>query len=158
MLFNIKIWVKCGKCVILHKIDIKNVIFLTFSALKTQEICLKGLLSDNWKNQSPAFAEYKGALTENYILQSLCANGLKAGRYWSSGNRAEVDFLIQRGTDIIPVEVKADTNIRGRSLVEYEKRYSPALRIRFSMLNLNRDGNLINIPFFLADRTEKLCK
>lgn len=107
---------------------------------------------------SPAFVEYKGALTENYILQSLIANDLNACRYWSSGNRAEVDFLIQRGADIIPVEVKADTNIRGKSLVEYEKKYSPSLRIRYSMLNLTHDGNLINIPLFLADRTEQLCR
>lgn len=107
---------------------------------------------------SPTFIEYKGALTENYILQSLIANGVNAHRYWSSGNRAEVDFLIQRGADIIPVEVKADTNIRGRSLVEYEKKYSPSLRIRFSMLNLSFDGNLMNIPLFLADRTEQLCQ
>lgn len=107
---------------------------------------------------SPAFVEYKGALTENCIRQSLIANGINARRYWSSGNRAEVDFLIQRGADIIPVEVKADTNIRGRSLVEYEKKYSPSLRIRFSMLNLSMDGNLMNIPLFLADRTELLCQ
>lgn len=107
---------------------------------------------------SPAFAEYKGALAENYILQSLIANGINARRYWSSGNRAEVDFLIQRGADVIPVEVKADTNIRGRSLIEYEKKYSPSLRIRFSMLNLSHDGNLLNIPLFLADRTEQLCQ
>lgn len=107
---------------------------------------------------SPAFVEYKGALTENYILQSLIANGINARRYWSSGNRAEVDFLIQRGTDVIPVEVKSDTNIRGKSLVEYEKKYSPSLRIRYSMLNLTHDGNLINIPLFLADKTELLCQ
>lgn len=107
---------------------------------------------------SPAFAEYKGALTENYILQSLIAYGINASRYWSSGNRAEVDFLIQRGADVIPVEVKADTNIRGRSLVEYEKKYSPTLRIRYSMLNLSLNGNLLNIPLFLADRTEQLCQ
>lgn len=102
---------------------------------------------------SPAFAEYKGALAENYILQSLVSNGINACRYWSSGNRAEVDFLIQHGADIVPVEVKADTNIRGRSLVEYEKKYSPSIRLRYSMQNLTLDGNLMNIPLFLADRT-----
>lgn len=108
-------------------------------------------------NQSPAFTEYKGALTENYILQSLIANDINASRYWSSGNSAEVDFLIQHGADVIPVEVKADTNVRGRSLVEFEKKYSPTLRIRYSMLNLSLDGNLMNIPLFLADRTKQLC-
>ena len=103
-----------------------------------------------------AFSELKGALAENYILQSLTANGLNCMRYWSSGNRAEVDFLLQYGNMVIPIEVKSDTNIKGRSLVEYDKKYSPSLRLRYSMRNLSKDGNLINIPLFLADRTEVL--
>ena len=103
-----------------------------------------------------AFSEFKGALAENYILQSLTANELNCMRYWSSGNRAEVDFLLQYGNMVIPIEVKSDTNIKGRSLVEYDKKYSPSLRLRYSMRNLSKDGNLINIPLFLADRTEVL--
>ena len=103
-----------------------------------------------------AFSEFKGALAENYILQSLTANGLNCMRYWSSGNRAEVDFLLQYGNMVIPIEVKSDTNIKGRSLVEYDKKYSPSLRLRYSMRNLSKDGDLINIPLFLADRTEVL--
>ena len=106
-----------------------------------------------YMDSSSLFSEFKGALTENYILQSLMANGLNGSRYWSSGNRAEVDFLLQHGNMVIPVEVKSDTNIKGRSLIEYDKKYSPSLRLRYSMRNLSRDGNLINIPLFLADRT-----
>ena len=75
-------------------------------------------------------------------------------RYWSSGNRAEVDFLMQYGNRVIPIEVKSDTNINGRSLIEFDKKYSPSLRLRYSMRNLSKDGNLINIPLFLADRTD----
>ena len=75
-------------------------------------------------------------------------------RYWSSGNRAEVDFLMQYGNRVIPIEVKSDTNINGRSLIEFDKKYSPSLSLRYSMRNLSKDGNLINIPLFLADRTD----
>ena len=103
---------------------------------------------------SPSFSEFKGALAENYILQSLTANGLNCMRYWSSGNRAKVDFLMQYGNRVIPIEVKSDTNINGRSLIEFDKKYSPSLRLRYSMRNLSKDGNLINIPLFLADRTD----
>lgn len=106
-----------------------------------------------YMDSSSLFSEFKGALAENYILQSLMANGLNGSRYWSSGNRAEVDFLLQHGNMVIPVEVKSDTNIKGRSLIEYDKKYSPSLRLRYSMRNLSRDGNLINIPLFLTDRT-----
>lgn len=101
------------------------------------------------------FVEFKGALTENYILQSLVAQYEVSPRYWSSGSTAEVDFIIQRANDIFPVEVKSDENVRGKSLTLYDKLYSPRLRIRFSLKNLKKDGNLINIPMFLADHLEK---
>lgn len=102
------------------------------------------------------YMEYKGALAENYILQSLVAQFQTSFRYWSSGNKAEVDFLLQYGSLICPVEVKADQNVQGKSLVQYEKLFQPACRIRYSMLNLKQDGNLLNIPLFLADKTKDL--
>ncbi|MBF0511207.1 MAG: ATP-binding protein [Candidatus Omnitrophica bacterium] len=101
------------------------------------------------------FVEFKGALAENYILQSLVAQYEVVPRYWSSGSEAEVDFTIQRANDIFPVEVKSDENVRGKSLAFYDKQYAPRLRIRFSLKNLKKDGNLINIPIFLADHLEK---
>lgn len=106
--------------------------------------------------EDPKFKEFKGALAENYVLQSLTTQGINCSRYWSSGNEAEVEFILQDGTEVIPVEVKSGTNVTGRSLTEYDKRYNPTLRIRFSFLNLKRDGNLINIPLFLADRLKEL--
>ena len=108
-------------------------------------------LSDN-----PGFKEFKGALAENYVLQSLVTQGVNCSRYWSSGNKAEVEFIVQHGSRVIPVEVKSGTSVTGRSLVEYNKRYSPELRIRFSMLNLKKDDNLVNIPLFLADKFKDL--
>ena len=105
---------------------------------------------------TPGYTEYKGALAENYVLQSLTAQFQALFRYWTSGNKAEVDFLLQHGNHIYPVEVKADQNITGKSLIQYEKLYQPACRIRYSMLNLKQDGNLINIPLFLADKTKEL--
>ena len=119
---------------------------------------LSELTPETYLSNSPIFKEYKGALAENYILQSLLANGIKCSRYWASGNKAEVEFIVQYGMDVIPIEVKSGISITGRSLVEYNKKYSPNLRVRFSMLNLKRDDTLLNIPLFLADRAEDLCK
>ena len=68
----------------------------------------------------------------------------------------EVEFIVQRGLDVIPMEVKSGTSVTGRSLIEYNRKYSPRLRIRYSMLNLKQDDTFINIPLFLADRTEQL--
>lgn len=104
---------------------------------------------------SPVYNEYKGALAENYVLQSLTAQFQTSFRYWASGNKAEVDFLLQYGNQIYPIEVKADQNITGKSLIQYEKLFQPDCRIRYSMLNLKQDGNLINIPLFLADKTKE---
>lgn len=105
---------------------------------------------------SPVYSEYKGALAENYVLQSLTAQFQASFRYWASGNKAEVDFLLQCGNQIYPIEVKADQNITGKSLIQYEKLFQPTCWIRYSMLNLKQDGNLINIPLFLADKTKEL--
>lgn len=118
---------------------------------------LSELSPEAYFSDSPAFKEYKGALAENYILQSLLANGIKCSRYWASGNKAEVEFIVQHGMDVIPIEVKSGTSVTGKSLTEYNKKYSPSMRIRFSMLNLKRDDTLFNIPLFLADKVKYLC-
>ncbi len=102
------------------------------------------------------FKEFKGALAENYVLQSLVSQGINCSRYWASGNKAEVEFIIQHASQVIPIEVKAGTSITGKSLIEYNKRYLPKLRIRFSMLNLKKDDNIVNIPLFLADKLTDL--
>ena len=113
---------------------------------------LAQLPPDVYLTNTPAFKEFKGALAENYILQSLIAQGLTPPSYWTSGNQAEVEFLLQRNLDILPIEVKSGTSVTSRSLAEYSRRYNPPLRLRLSLLNLKHDNNLINIPLFLADR------
>ena len=104
---------------------------------------------------SEQFKEFKGALAENYILQSLVMQFGKEMRYWSSGNTAELEFLLQWDNEVLPVEVKSGTTVTGKSLTQYTKLYNPHLRIRFSMQNLRRDDSLINIPLFLADKTSE---
>ena len=103
------------------------------------------------------FTEFKGALTENYILQSLIPQFEVIPRYWSD-NVYEVDFIIQNENDVIPVEVKAEKNTKGRSLFKFKEKYSNdvKLRVRFSFDNLTLDGDLLNIPLFMADYSKKL--
>ncbi|MBU4450108.1 MAG: ATP-binding protein [Actinobacteria bacterium] len=106
------------------------------------------------------FTEFKGALTENFVLQSLVDIYEAIPRYWTSGGQAEVDFIIQRGNDIIPIEVKADQNINSRSLTLYAQKYEALtkIRLRFSLRNLKQDGNLLNIPLFMIDYIDKLIE
>lgn len=107
---------------------------------------------------SRLFTEFKGALTENYLLQSLVTQFEMPFRYWASEGIAEVDFLIQFRNEIIPVEVKSDENIRSKSLTYYHKKYNPKLRIRYSLRNLSLDNGLLNIPLFMADKTKQLVE
>ena len=105
---------------------------------------------------SPLYTEFKGAVTENAILQSLVTQFEVIPRYWTSEGKAEVDFLIQYHTEIIPIEVKSAHSVSGKSLHLFNEKYSPKLRIRYSLNNLRKDGNLLNIPLFLASWTKKI--
>ena len=105
------------------------------------------------------FTEFKGALTENFVLQTLLTQFEVAPRYWNQLNPPyEVDFLIQRENDIFPIEVKSETNIESRSLKKFKELYTDKvkLRIRFSLNNLKLDGDMLNIPLFMADYTDRL--
>lgn len=98
------------------------------------------------------FKEFKGALAENFVLNALLAQGFESPHYWTlQGNKSEVDFLITSGLDILPIEVKSGERISGKSLSVFEDKYRPALRLRFSLRNVKQDGNLLNLPIFLAD-------
>lgn len=100
------------------------------------------------------FEEFKGALTENYVLQMLLSTGLKAN-YFTFDNKYEIDFIIQHKNNIIPIEVKSSENINSISLKHYNEKYNPKVRIRFSMKNLQKDNNLINIPLFMVEYIKK---
>ena len=105
------------------------------------------------------FTEFKGALTENFVLQTLLAQFEVTPRYWTQTNPPyEVDFLIQRENDIFPVEVKSEANTNSRSLKKFKELFpnQVKLRIRFSLDNLKLDNDLLNIPLFMADKTDKL--
>lgn len=107
---------------------------------------------------SRLFTEFKGAMIENYILQSLVTQFEVTPRYWTSGNTAEVDFVIQHQNYIIPVEVKSDENVKSRSLSMFHNKYQPKLRIRYSLKNLSYRDGLLNIPHFMSDYTLELLK
>ena len=100
--------------------------------------------------------KFKGALTENFVLESLVQQFEGSPRYWKSENKAEVDFLIQYENMILPIEVKSDENVKSKSLAFYRKEFNPVLSIRYSLRNLKLDEGLINIPLFMVDHTKKI--
>ncbi len=108
--------------------------------------------------ENPLYAEFKGALAENRVLQSLVANFEVMPRYWASQGTAEIDFLLQRGASLLPVEVKAGTSRGGKSLGVYMSRFQPEVALRYSMNSLQWKNGILDIPLFLADWTARLLK
>ena len=105
------------------------------------------------KDDVIGYREFKGAFAENYVLQSLSTQSTVNLRYWTSNNSAEVDFLLQYDTHILPIEVKSGKSTSSRSLTLYNADKHPILRIRYSDKELKLDDNLLNIPLYMADWT-----
>ena len=102
------------------------------------------------------YTEFKGAMAENAVLQSMMPlMDDQRPYYWTSPGTAEVEFVIQWDDEIIPIEVKAEENITGSSLSVYNKTYSPHYRMRFSMLNLQFNEGLLSSPAPLASWLNK---
>ena len=98
------------------------------------------------------YTEFKGALAENAILQSLMPIlRREVPFYWSPDSRAEIEFVIQWNDEIIPIEVKAENCVSGRSLSVYKEKYAPKHRIRFSFLNLQYNCGMLSCPSPMAD-------
>ena len=113
---------------------------------------LAGVKPDVIQNRNAGFTEFKGAMAENAVLQSLLPqlNG-EMPYYWTSEGRAEIEFLIDLNGEVIPIEVKAEGNTAGRSLSVYTEKYNPSKRVRISMNNLQENGGLYSIPNPLSD-------
>lgn len=99
--------------------------------------------------------QFKGALTENYVLQQLRGQFEVEPRYYSD-KRGEIDFVLQNGVEIIPVEVKGGEDKSAPSFKRYIAEHHPEHAIRFSKLGYRRDGEITNIPLYLARKTKEL--
>jgi uncharacterized protein len=95
------------------------------------------------------FEEFKGALTEQYVLQQLIAGKGGAIYYWSAERtRSEVDFLLQQKGEIIPIEVKAAENLHAKSLRVFCEKFKPSMALRTSMSDYRAESWMINWPLY----------
>ena len=116
------------------------------------------LSSQAFMEENRLFIEFKGALTENFVLESLI-NMFETKPYYWSDDSHEVDFIIQTNSNIYPVEAKAGTNVKSSSAKEYLAKYdNTKLCIRFSLKNFSYDGKILNIPLYLIDKTNKILE
>ena len=98
---------------------------------------------------SRIFTEFKGALTEQYVLQQLVSElGVTAYYYSTPNSRGEIDFLLQADTSVIPLEVKAEENLKARSLRAFCEKYNPRFAVRSSMSDFREQDWMTNIPLY----------
>ncbi|MCR5289748.1 MAG: ATP-binding protein [Treponema sp.] len=129
--------------------------YISFSDFKVylNDIGLLGALSELDKESiisgNDIFVEFKGALTEQYVLQEIKA-ATSYTPYYYSGEKStyEMDFLIQKGKNVVPLEVKAEENVKAKSLKAYCEKYSPEYAVRTSMSNYRKQDWLTNIPLW----------
>ena len=107
-------------------------------------------------DSSPIYTEFKGALTENFVLNELVKSSDDDIYYWVSGNQAEVDFITQCGVSIVPIEVKAEKNVKARSLAEYRKKYEPEYSVKTSMKNDTSGKEVLNVPLYLISKLNQI--
>jgi predicted AAA+ superfamily ATPase len=95
------------------------------------------------------FTEFKGALTEQYVLQQLVSDcNLEPYYYTTERSSGEIDFVVQKGSAIIPIEVKAAENLKAKSLKAYCEKYKPEYAVRTSLSDFRKESWLINIPLY----------
>ena len=99
--------------------------------------------------------QFKGQLTENYVLQQLRGQFDVMPRYFSSRN-GEIDFVLQYGMDIIPVETKGGEDKSAPTFKKYVADNHPQYAVRFSKMGYRKDGNITNIPLYLVGKTKEL--
>ena len=100
-------------------------------------------------NENELFTEFKGALTERYVLQQIKTKHDLEVYFWSSerGN-AEMDFVVDDGVDVIPIEVKAKVNLQAKSLKVYYDKFKPKRSIRTSIADYKEEDWLLNLPLY----------
>lgn len=114
--------------------------------------CMTGLRQCTLLDGKDLFIEFKGALTEQYVCQQLkTIQDLNVYYYTNERGSCEVDFIIDTGEQIIPIEVKAEVNLKAKSLRTYRDKYSPEISLRISMADYKREDWLVNLPLYAVE-------
>lgn len=152
----------CGLVHKVHRVTTPSLPLKAYEDLKAFKLflvdvgllsCMVGLRQDVLLDGNELFKEFKGALTEQYVLQQLkTIKGLNIYYWTADRGTAEVDFVIDNGSDVIPVEVKAEVNLQAKSLKVYRDKFQPKLSIRTSMADYKKEDWLLNLPLWAVEQ------
>lgn len=155
----------CGLVHKVHRITSPSLPLKAYEDLKAFKLflvdigllsCMVGLRQDVLLDRNELFKEFKGALTEQYVLQQLkTLKGIIAYYWTAERGTAEIDFVIDTGSDVIPIEVKAEVNLQAKSLKVYREKFQPKLSIRFSMADYKKEDWLLNLPLWALESIAK---
>ncbi|MDR1156963.1 MAG: ATP-binding protein [Oscillospiraceae bacterium] len=154
----------CGLVHKVHRVTAPHLPLKAYEDLKAFKLflvdvgllsCLVGLRQGVLLDGNKLFREFKGALTEQYVLQQLkTLKGIQT-HYWTAEHgTAEVDFVVDTGSVIIPIEVKAEVNLQAKSLKAYREKFNPTVSIRTSMADYKQDDWLLNLPLWAVETLE----
>lgn len=115
--------------------------------------CLAGLSQHTLLDGNDLFVEFKGALTEQYVCQQLkTLEELHVYYFTNDRGSCEIDFVVYTGQSIVPLEVKAEVNLRAKSLKIYQEKFSPEIAIRTSMADYQKEEWLVDLPLYAIDQ------
>lgn len=118
--------------------------------------CMTGLRQRTLLDGNDLFSEFKGALTEQYVCQQLqTIDDLGVYYYTNDRGSCEVDFILDTGEHIVPVEVKAEVNLKAKSLKTYREKFAPAISVRTSMADYRKEDWLVNLPLYAVEEIDK---
>ena len=144
------------------KPDIPLSAYENFSAFKLYMLdvgllgAMSGLEAKTIIDGNKIFEEFKGAIAEQYVFQQFKAMDDIPVFYWTNDtSRAEIDFIIQIGSNAVPVEVKSSTNLQAKSLKNYIEKYSPHFAIRTSMADYKKTNSLTDLPLYAIGNAQK---
>ena len=119
--------------------------------------CMTGLRQRTLLEGNDLFMEFKGALTEQYVCQQLkTMEDLDVYYYTNDRGSCEVNFIIDTGEQVVPVEAKAEVNLRAKSLKTYYEKFSPQISVRTSMADYKREEWLVNLPLYAIDQITQI--
>ncbi len=154
-------------CGLVHKVNRVNMPHLPLKAYEDGKAfklfvvdvgllgCMAGLGQRTLLDGNGLFVEFKGALTEQYVLQQLVTKAeLQIYYYTNERGSCEIDFLVDDGERAIPLEVKAEENLRAKSLRTYKEKFQPELSIRTSMADYRKEDWMVNLPLYVVEEID----
>jgi len=155
----------CGLVHKVHRVTTPNIPLKAYEDLKAFKLflvdvgllgCMVRLNQTVLLDGNELFKELKGALTEQYVLQQIkTLKGVDAYYWTNDRGSAEVNFLVDNGNEVIPIEVKAETNLKAKSLKTFHEKFTPKTAIRTAMTDYKQEDWLLNLPLWAVEMTKR---